>query len=114
MSKESNSVALITYHGCRSMKSRLKTGKKDVLVHLNDVLCKAIPREETRGELRRFLDSKMLSVDNPNNKKISVWRNFLWIFSEDRVLITCFPIPGRLGSRAHRQTLHWHKKNGIL
>ena len=95
-------------HAIDSMRSRLKTSKQDADAQALEALDKGLPREETGGHLRRFIDSKYFSYDRTG--KLLVWRNFLWIFSKDSILITCYPIPGNLGHDVCLQTKKWQAR----
>ena len=95
-------------HAVESMHSRLKTPRQDADAQALEALDKGMPREETGGHLRRFIDSKYFDYDRTG--KFVVQRNFLWIFSRGSILITCYPIPGHLVPDVRLQTEKWEKR----
>ncbi|HEU5115026.1 MAG TPA: hypothetical protein VFT82_04675 [Candidatus Paceibacterota bacterium] len=97
-----------TAHSVDSMRSRLKTPKKRVDVAAFEAMDKGLPREETTGSLRRFIDWKYLPKER--SRKLYIWRNQLWIFNAECALITCFPIPGRYANDIVAQTRKWEAK----
>jgi len=90
-----------TNHGADSMRHRLKTSKSDSAAHALEALDKGLPREETGGNLRRFLDKKYFAYDREG--KIVLWRNFIWIFTKGSQLKTCYPMPGNLARDVQTQ-----------
>ncbi len=96
-----------TSHGTNSMWSRLGTSKKNADAQALEVINKGLPREETGGNLRRFIDKKYFSHDSRGS--LFVWRNFLWIFDR-RALITCYSIPGNLVRDVNLQMKKWQKR----
>jgi hypothetical protein len=103
---------IATDHGAGSMKARLKTPKKGADKHALEAWNKGLPREETGGDLRVFIDRK---YSNSNSDRgIKVWRNFIWFFGIDGGLVTCFPLPGRFSGQVRIQAEKWEKRKSEL
>ena len=103
------SRVFVTNHGEDSMRSRLKTSKNRTNAHSLEAIKKGIPREDIGGDLRRYIDRKYFMHDS--KARIVLWRNFLWIFVDVDVLVTCYPLPGNLNKDACHQFKKWRKKN---
>ena len=93
-----------TIHGAQSMRSRLNVPKKRTDKRALEALDKGMPREETGGDLRRWIDH--VYFNHERRGKYVIWTNFLWIFADDS-LVTCYAIPGRMNDTARLQRQKW-------
>lgn len=98
----------VSNHGADSMRIRLNVSAKHSDKQALAALDKGLPREETGGGLRRWIDSKYFNYERDH--KYLIWRNFLWIFGDSNVLITCYPIPGNLAKDVCTQREKWEKR----
>lgn len=88
----------ITRHGDRRMRERMGIPRKSVQRMATRALREGIPRTETKGSLRRYLDALYHYNENANN--IRVWSEKVWIFSGN-TLITVLDLHQRYKNRAN-------------
>lgn len=107
-----SSLHLFTsYHGADRLRERLSVHKSDADRHALEAMDRGLPREETGGQLRHFLDVGY--HEHGGNSQAYVHRNAVWIFRSN-TLVTCYPLPGRLAKDAVLQTRKWAIRRGTL
>lgn len=90
----------VTHHARKRVKQRL--GLKKCLADsiADDALKEGTKRENTNGNLRRFLDK--IYYRNPDHKEIIVHHQKVFIFKDD-LLITVYALPGNLSIKKIRR-----------
>ena len=87
-------------HGARRMKRRLKTSKKNAEAQAFEAFQNGVRGEIFYGSLGRWIYKVYFTHEK---SQLIIWHRFLWIFSLDDKLITCYPVPGRLISGLDKQ-----------
>ncbi len=83
------------------MKQRLgKVGDK-ARHKANTAFLEGVPRQNLKGKLKSWVDRKYFKHDR--NHVYYVHQNKLYIFSHERVLITCIPVPSKFKKEAQKK-----------
>jgi hypothetical protein len=92
MSEQQQGQAILTFHSCDRLFSRMGGGKKGNQKLANRALQEGICHKETTGSLKRYLDKLYLSYKTANNMRI--YGNNIYIFC-DQILITVLTLPAK-------------------
>ncbi len=85
----------MTNHGLIRVKERAGVGKSTRKAQrlIENAFERGYKREETKGELRKYLDEKYLAYEYGNNMRL--YGGQLYVFEDDR-LITMYALPGSI------------------
>ena len=100
---EKNKDPRASKHAQKRVKERCGVNKKSADRVARLALERGVPSENTKGPLRKWLDSKKQNSDA--DTRIMVWGDKAYIYSCHNVLITCLQIPAFLTKNMKRMVM---------
>ena len=94
-------MAVVTKHAAKRIKQRMGLPMRGAEKAARVALEKGLRHAEAAGYLKRYMDALYLRSRSANN--VRIWNGSAWLFADD-VLITVFPLTGRLRKEAEKQT----------